>query len=109
MRDLEKSGQVKWLCEVISNAAESYENDTHPIYFDYGGVISLLEQAQMLVTESARCPRPENLPSGMPWSERLYDGEDFDPYVFDGAMSAEDYERMRELMAAGRESEGYEP
>jgi hypothetical protein len=110
MRDLDKSDQVKWLCKVIANAAESYENDKHPIYFDYDSVIALLEQAQMLVTESARCPRPADLPPGMPWCERLAGGDEvFDPYAFDGTMSEEDYERMHELMAADRESEGYEP
>jgi hypothetical protein len=106
--DLEKSGHVKRLLEAIANTALSYENGAHNICFDYDGVIGLLDRAQMLITESARCPRPENLPPGMPWSERLYDGEDFDPYVYDGSMSAEDYERMRELMADGRESGGME-
>lgn len=103
MQDLEKSDQVKRLCEAIINASESYENATDSIYFDYNSVIALLEQAQTLVAESARCPRPATLPSNMPWSERLYNGdEDNDPYAFDGTMSAEDYERMHELMALDR-------
>lgn len=93
MQDLDKSNQVKWLYEIITNAALSYENDTHKIYFDYDGVIGLLEQAQILITESARCPRPENLPPDMPWSERLYDGTEFDPYAYDDSMTIEDFER----------------
>lgn len=100
---------MKWLLQTITNAVESYENDTHPIYFDYDGAIGLLEQVQILVTESARCPRPTDLPPGMPWSERLAGGDEvFDPYVFDGTMSDEDYERMHKLMAADSESEGME-
>ena len=34
--------------------------------------------------------------AGLPFSEKPYrDGEDFDPYVFDGSMSIEDYELSR--------------
>ena len=99
MRDLEKSGQVKWYLEIIGNAVESYEKDANPIYFDYDGAISLLEQAQMLVTESARCPRPADLPDYLEWDERLYNGDEVsERYIF----RAEDY-------GAGNESEGYEP
>ena len=33
--------------------------------------------------------------AGLPFSEKPYrDGEDFDPYIFDGSMSIEDYELM---------------
>jgi hypothetical protein len=109
MRDLEKSGQVKRYLGTIRNTVETYENDNHPLYFDYDGVIGLLEQAQTLVAESARCPRPADLPPGLPWSERLYGGDEvFEPYAFEGTMSAEDYDRMHELMTADRESGGVE-
>ena len=34
--------------------------------------------------------------AGLPFSEKPYrDGEDFDPYIFDGSMSIEDYELMQ--------------
>lgn len=37
--------------------------------------------------------------AGLPFSEKPYrDGENFDPYVFDGSMSIEDYELMHRLM-----------
>jgi hypothetical protein len=109
MRDSEQNGHVKRLLETITNAVESYENDIRPIYFDYDGVIGLLDRAVALVTESARCPRPADLPPELPWSERLYDGDEvFYLYAYDGAMSAEDYERMRELTALDAESEGAE-
>ena len=36
--------------------------------------------------------------AGLPFSEKPYrDGEDFDPYIFDGSMSIEDYELIAEL------------
>ena len=99
MQDLEKSDQVECLLYDIKSSVESYKNDIHRIYFDYDGVIDLLAEAQMLVTNSARCPRPEGLSPNLPWCERLSSGDDdFSPYVYDGTMSAEDYEKMLALM-----------
>jgi len=100
MQDLEKSGQVRWFCEIIINVVTSYESDAnHKIYFDYDSVLKLLEQAQITAIDTARCPRPDNLPPEMPWSERLYGGDEvFNPYAFDGTMSIEDYEKMHDLM-----------
>ena len=49
--------------------------------------------------------------AGLPFSERPYrDDEDFDPYIFDGSMSMEDYELMHRLMneeRSGRMSEQF--
>ena len=36
--------------------------------------------------------------AGLPFSEKPYRDGDFDPYVFDGSMSAEDYELMHLMM-----------
>lgn len=33
--------------------------------------------------------------AGLPFSERPYDGRDFDPYIYDGSMTPEDYELMQ--------------
>ena len=41
--------------------------------------------------------------AGLPFSEKPYrDGEDFDPYIFDGSMSIEDYELMHQKIAQER-------
>ena len=41
--------------------------------------------------------------AGLPFSEKPFDpDEDFNPYVFDGSMSVEDYELMHELMQADK-------
>ena len=80
MRDLEKSGQIKGLCAAIISVAECYETASDPIYFDYENMIALLEQAQILQEESARCPRPANLPVNIPWCEKLHNGDEmFNP------------------------------
>ena len=40
---------------------------------------------------------------GLPFSEKPYrDGEDFDPYIFDGSMSIEDYELMHRMIEKER-------
>lgn len=49
-------------------------------------------------------PRPEDLPADIPWHGKATSAEP-DPYIFDGYMSAEDYEHMHELMAADRQQD----
>ena len=41
--------------------------------------------------------------AGLPFYERPYNGEDIDPYVYDGNMSIEDYELMHRLMEQDKE------
>ena len=41
--------------------------------------------------------------AGLPFSEKPYrDGEDFDPYIFDGSMSIEDYKLMHRMIEKER-------
>ena len=41
--------------------------------------------------------------AGLPFSQKPYrDGEDFDPYIFDGSMSIEDYELMHRMIEKER-------
>ena len=48
------------------------------------------------LTEEARAAAHA---AGLPFSEKPYrDGEDFNPYVFDGSMSIEDFELMHRMM-----------
>ena len=48
------------------------------------------------VIEEARAAAHE---AGLPFSEKPYrDGEDFNPYVFDGSMSIEDFELMHRMI-----------
>ena len=52
------------------------------------------------VIEEARATAHE---AGLPFSENPYrDGEDFNPYVFDGSMSIEDFELMHRMMEQER-------
>ena len=48
--------------------------------------------------------------AGLPFSEKPYrDGEDFDPYIFDGSMSIEDYELMHRMIEKERSEQMAEP
>jgi hypothetical protein len=50
-----------------------------------------------IINETSRNPRPDNLPQNMPWSEKFFITDNvFNPYVFDGSMSIEDFERALE-------------
>ena len=40
--------------------------------------------------------------AGLPFHEKPYNGEEIDPYVYDGRMSIEDYELMHKLIAQER-------
>lgn len=40
--------------------------------------------------------------AGLPFSEKPYRGEDFNPYIYDGSMSIEDYELMHRLIEQER-------
>ena len=40
--------------------------------------------------------------AGLPFSEKPYDGQEFDPYVYDGSMTPEDYELMQQMIAEER-------
>ena len=48
--------------------------------------------------------------AGLPFSEKPYrDGEDFDPYIFDGSMSIEDYELMHRMIEKERSEHMEQP
>ena len=43
--------------------------------------------------------------AGLPFHEKPYNGEEIDPYVYDGRMSIEDYELMHRMIAEERSKE----
>ncbi len=106
IQDKEKEWIIIQLCKDIINSCRNKTSTENQIYFDYDSVINLLTQTKEVIEESLLCPRPEEISKGIPWSERLYDGEnDPDPYVFNGSMSIEDFERYQDLMLGEEENE----
>ena len=70
------------------------------------------------ITEYSDCLSPEEIEegraaahaAGLPFSEKPFrDGEDFDPYVYDGSMSMEDYELMHRMIENERSERMDEP
>ena len=47
--------------------------------------------------------------AGFPFSERPYDGQEFDPYSYDGSMTPEDYELWQQLIAQERSAKMNDP
>ena len=67
------------------------------ILWHYEGGCNLLKDSTAFPPEPI--PRPENLPADMPWYGKETT-EEPDPYIFDGYMSVEDYEKRQQLIAA---------
>lgn len=67
------------------------------ILWHYEGGCNLLKNSTAFPPEPI--PRPENLPADMPWYGKETT-EEPDPYIFDGYMSVEDYEKRQQLIAA---------
>lgn len=111
MQDKGKIAIIKRLISEISAANEHYNDSENGQFYDYDTVISLLQQAKETMDQSARCPRPKNIPSDLPWDEAMND-QGFNPFVYRGSMSIEDFEKAQkeyfkdpELPVDGKENQ----
>ena len=90
-------GEDMSLDELTAGVRYHYENSMNDIDGFIGAHDDRLPPE---VIEEARAAAHE---AGLPFSEKPYrDGEDFNPYVFDGSMSIEDYELMHRMMEQER-------
>lgn len=106
IQDKEKEQMVLALCNDIINTCKNNATMEYKTYFDYDSAIDLLKQTKEVIEETLCCPRPEKIPEDIPWSERFYDGNTvLNPYVFDGSMSIEDFERFQDLILDEEENE----
>ena len=70
----------------------------------------LTEYSDRLSPEEIEKGRATARAAGLPFSEKPFrDGEDFDPYVYDGSMSVEDYELMQRMIEKERSERMDEP
>ena len=70
----------------------------------------ITEYSDRLSPEEIEKGRAAARAAGLPFSEKPYrDGEDFDPYVYDGSMSVEDYELMQRMIEKERSERMDEP
>ena len=90
-------GEDMSLDELTAGVRYHYENSMNDIDGFIGAHDDRLPPE---VIEEARAAAHE---AGLPFSEKPYrDGEDFNPYVFDGSMSIEDFELMHRMMEQER-------
>ena len=70
----------------------------------------LTEYSDRLSPEEIEKGRAAARAAGLPFSEKPFrDGEDFDPYVYDGSMSMEDYNLMQSMIEKERSERMDEP
>ena len=97
-------GEDMSLDELTAGVRYHYENSMNDIDGFIGAHDDRLPPE---VIEEARAAAHE---AGLPFSEKPYrDGEDFNPYVFDGSMSIEDFELMHRMIEKGRSEQMAEP
>ena len=97
-------GEDMSLDELTAEVRYHYENSMNDIDGFIGAHDDRLPPE---VIEEARAAAHE---AGLPFSEKPYrDGEDFNPYVFDGSMSIEDFELMHRMIEKERSEQMAEP
>ena len=97
-------GEDMSLDELTAGVRYHYENSINDIDGFIGAHDDRLPPE---VIEEARAAAHE---AGLPFSEKPYrDGEDFNPYVFDGSMSIEDFELMHRMIEKERSEQMAEP
>ena len=85
-------GEDMNLAELTAGVRRHYENG-------YNNIADFIEaHDDTLSPEQIEEARAAAHAAGLPFSEKPYREGDFDPYVFDGSMSAEDYDLMHRMM-----------
>ena len=97
-------GEDMNLDELTAGVRHHYENG-------YSNIKEFIEaHDDRLSPEEIEKGRAAAHAAGLPFSERPFrDGEDFDPYVFDGSMSIEDYNLMQSMIEKERSERMDEP
>lgn len=104
IQNLKKVNHIHNLCKEIVDCSKKYSSASLKSYYDYDGVIKLLDKAKEVLEKSARCPPIETLPDNIVWCNKFYDVEsEFSIYVYDGSMSAEDFQKVQEMITEEEE------
>lgn len=89
-------GEDMTVDEMAAGVRRHYENG-------YNSVADFIEaHDDTLPPEVLEEARQAAHAAGLPFHEKPYDGEDIDPYVYDGHMSMEDYDLMHKMIAQER-------
>ena len=97
-------GEDMSLDELTAGVRHHYENG-------YSNIKEFIEaHDDSLSPEEIEKGRESAHAARLPFSEKPYrDGEDFDPYIYDGTMSIEDYELMQSMIEKERSERMAEP
>lgn len=80
----------------IQKQLNSIKNDDSA-KFDEILFLEKLKEAEAILNDSLRILRPADLPEDLAWNEKPYNpDEDFDPFVYDGSLSPEDFKKVQE-------------
>ncbi|MEN6325830.1 MAG: hypothetical protein ABFD18_06450 [Syntrophomonas sp.] len=93
--NLQSKAKITTICGLISEIKNITLEQSGGIYFDYDTAIDLLEKVKGTMIESMRCPKPKDLPNNLPWCESMNMNEEFDPYVYKGDMSVDDFRKAQ--------------
>jgi hypothetical protein len=93
MQDKAKIEIIQNIVNELKATNNLYIDERKGFYFDYDTVIDLLQKASETMVSTARCPRPKDIPEDIPWCESM--NEEFDPFVYRGDMSIEDFRKAQ--------------
>ncbi|PYG84879.1 hypothetical protein LY28_03500 [Ruminiclostridium sufflavum DSM 19573] len=107
MQDKDKISEIRNILNRIAAVNDLYSDENKGFYFDYDTVIQLLRQADEVIDSSARCPRPDNVPAGILWCEKMCDGgeDEFDPFVYRGYISTKDFRKVQNAYFEDRQAD----
>ena len=89
-------GEDMTVDELTAGVRRHYENE-------YNSVADFIEaHDDTLPPEVLEEARQAAHAAGLPFHDNSYDGEDIDPYVYDGHMSIEDYDLIHKMIAQER-------
>ena len=92
-------GEDMNLAELTAGVRRHYDNG-------YNNIADFIEaHDNALPPEQIEEARAAAHAAGLPFSEKPYRDGDFDPYVFDGSMSVEDYELMHRMIKEERSAQ----
>lgn len=92
-----KLKKVKEVSQEILSSLEDFSEENQGFYFNYDNVLILLQEAKRIMSNTLKCQRPKDLPEDFIWSEKPYNGEDFDIMVYDSSINIEDYKKLHNL------------
>lgn len=104
MYNQEQACEIERLCSNILVNIKNLNEKKEEAYFEYAAVLALLQKVDEKIDNTTRYAKPSWLPADAAWDERP-SCDDFDPYVFTGTMSVQDFEMAQTKYFGGANME----